>query len=304
MKTLMLVLTLLISCTPEEINWEDKPTSDIQILDKYKEIIFSLQVTLDSLSNKLSDMADADNRLLILMGQLNTITKVFQTEIYGEDCINGIEMGCPKIGSALDRLTKTETDVSTAQDDIRSFETLITNFEDRLNNFDGSGTSIESIVTGNQADILSVQNRFNNFDGTGNTIESEVSTIKSRLDVIEAAITGNKKWYLFCGDISFGGQDLHEPFFMNNNETQLWAYGSSATHNGVSKVADAGLTGHLTFSTSAATKNCNVRVYDNTTYLKVCWSNKDRLATDIIIDIECDLDGGFVSPTTDCTCKP
>lgn len=229
------------------------------------------------------------------VGQMQQVAKIFQNELYGTDCINTTDPGCPVLTSVTGRLSTAETtiashtasittinaNVSTLQTAVAQLQTDVSAIKNRLNNFNGSGNSVETVITG---------------------IQSSITTLSARVTVLETTVNSGSiyKTFLICGNISASGPAF-EPILLTGDNTKAVAYLVSGTSNGMGVVSQAGVTGSLYLSTFANTATCKFRIYDRTTTIKVCWKNDNRSATSAQIDTACN-SPTFASPTAQCTC--
>lgn len=312
-KNYVLILILIVACGTERRNYRTNRDSEVQQL---KQMVLELQGTVAQIdaftANDFSDCrsglpafeqkicqiaqtATAEQQV-IFTGQLQEITKIFQTELFGDDCIDAVEVGCPVAGSVLERIETVETnmidptivadiqaDIAQLQLDVSQLQGDLATLENRLNNFNGTGNSIEVVISG---------------------IESDISALESRVSDLEAAINDGDIYQtiMLCEDNAASGP-VFEPVLMTGNLLEIYAYMRASNNKvGMGVLAEAGASGDQYLTTSGNTKKCKFKIYDLTTELKICWVNNDRKATTGEIDTECDSAGGFVSPTANCTC--
>lgn len=311
MKILLTLLTFLaVSCGQQEAVDTRRTTPVPQEPDEItilRNMVLNLQGTVTQINNFVaSDFSSCDSGSLpafetklcqvaqtataeqqvTLFGQLQELQSIMQESIYGGDCINDTDAGCPMAGSILDDLAN--IDVATIESDIAQLQTDVTNLQasvnainTRLDDFDGSGNSIETVI---------------------NTIESELISLDSRLDDIENVVNGADyyQWIFIGNDIA--GLAAKEPILRTGDKLNIVAYVQSATKNGMGLIAEAGVSGDQTFQTDVKPK-VRFRIYDLTTELKVCWDNTDRNSSAANIDTICDSANNFTTPTADCTCE-
>ena len=264
-----------------------KPNQEVEYL---KSRIFSLEGTVAMITNfvagdftdcttnlppfetKLCQVAQTANaeQIIKIAGQLTDTTTTLQTSLYGAGCSSETDVGCPAPGSVLaDLATLDPNDIIQLQADVTAIE----------------------------GDINDLNTRFDDFDGSGQSIETVISNLDTRIDDIESLIGGGDyyTWIFLCDDIS--GLNKHEPLLMTGDRQIIRAY-SGAGNNGMAQISVGD--GSEYFQTSINPK-CKIKVYDVTTELKVCWNNTNKDASEASIDTECD--NGGASPTASCTCK-
>jgi outer membrane murein-binding lipoprotein Lpp len=284
----------------------DRRTPPNPEMDKLRTIVMELQGTVaqidaftendfsDCSSNlpefekkicQIAQTATAEQRLEYA-AQLADMAKIFQTELYGEDCIDTVEVGCPATGSITDIIDDNDTSVSQLQSDVLTLQSDIASLEARLDNFNGSGNSVEIVISG---------------------IESDVTTIDARVTALENTINNNTvfKAIALCRDIAASGP-MYETVLMNGDRLSVTAYIKTGTKSGLGVVKDYNDgEGDLYLTTSLNSKNCKFKIYETTANsdLNICWNNANRNASEASIDTECDSTNDFTSPTADCTCK-
>ena len=224
---------------------------------------------------EIAQTATAEQRVQFA-GQLQTMVKTFQDELYGDDCINTVDVGCPVADSITDRLATLTSDFVDLANDVAAMSTDLWNMQSRLDDFNGSGNSIEIVIGGLEADIAA----------------------------LEAAVTEGDIYqtHFVCHDNANVGP-IYEPVLFTGDQQKLYAYINTTTKNGMGVVAEAGVSGDQFLTTEAATRDCNFKVYDLIVSLKLCWRNDDRNASSGDVDTECDSAGGFANPTSNCTCE-
>lgn len=302
------LLLSLTSCGQQErVDKRSNPNTN-QELEKLKNDVLKLQGTIAQINSFVaSNFTNCDNSLppfetkicqiaqtataeqqIVFVGQLQQISKIFQTELYGLDCINTTDPGCPVVGSITEqvagfdaRIDDIENDLADVQLDVAQLTVDLATLTTRLNNFNGSGSSIEVVVTG---------------------IESDITSLESRVDDLEQTINNGDiyRTFLICKNIANVGP-AYEPVLITGSDQVVVAYIVSGTSNGMGVVSSAGVTGNYFSSTTASTRACNFKIYDRTTTVKLCWKNTDRQATSAAIDTACNAPS-FVAPLVTCTC--
>ena len=299
-----LITILLLGCGHEKVNNRSHVDTE---LEKLKKQIIELQGTVAQINSfvasdfsncsaslpafeskicQIAQTATAEQQV-IFTGQLQKVVKIFQNEIYGEDCIDDTSPGCPVAGSILADIADIdvsglEADIAQLQADVLQLQADLAGISSRLDDFNGSGTSIEAVIAGIDSDLLDLENR---------------------IETLEEAINQGDIYhtYLLCEDIADSGP-AYEPILVTGDNTLIVAYMEGSSKNGMGVVAEAGITGTQYLETDSNTKKCNFAVYDLTSSLKVCWNNANRNANNSSIDNVCDSANNFTSPTGDCTC--
>lgn len=228
---------------------------------------------------RIAQTANAE-QLVQFSGQLNRVVGFMQESLYGPDCTNTIDQGCPVANSIVEKIDNLDLSViAQLQTDVNSLQTSINGLTSRLDDFDGSGESLETVI---------------------NNIELDIAALESRIDDIENTIAGSDyyTWVFLCND----AVTINEPVLLRGDKQELIGYVDGGSGNGMGMMAKAGVSGHQYLTTSIKPK-CSFKVYDLNTSLKICWNNSDRSASALSIDTECDLGGSFASPTVNCTCK-
>lgn len=306
LKVFLISLTL-ISCGTEKSNTRTKKEDNSE-LEQLKQQVLNIAGTISQINSFVaSDFSNCDNSLppfekkicniaktataeqmVLFTGQLQEVSKIFQNELYGPDCISTADLGCPVAGSVTARIDEVEQNVSDAlsdiailQADLAALNGTLSSINGRLNNFNGSGSSIETIVTAIQADLL---------------------TLDSRLDTLENNVNNGDiyRTHLVCGDVVASGPAF-EPALITGDNLRIMMYTVSGTSNGMGVIAEAGISGTQFLSTRANTRACNFKAYDRTTSVKLCWKNTDRSANSAAIDTACNAPT-FAAPLSTCTC--
>ena len=130
-----------------------------------------------------------------------------QNSLYGADCINDTDAGCPAPGSIAEQIaTFDPNDITNLQNDVVALQNFQATIEGRLNNFDGSGQSIETVISG----------------------------LDARIDDLEQTINGQDyyQWIFLCNDVT----NFHEPVLRTGDKTTVRFYnhkknGSKKMHN-------------------------------------------------------------------------
>lgn len=254
---------------------------------------------LPSFEKKICQIAQTANaeQLVTITSQLQSFTKVMQTSIYGADCSDEVQVGCPAPGSMMNRLSTLESDLASVNADISSLSADIVSLQadigtlqsgvaglnSRLNNFNGTGSSIETVISG---------------------IDAQIASLDSRLDDVEDVINSEMvyKSVQVCKNIASSGP-VYEIYLLTGDNKKVIGYMEpSRSRHGLGAISEAGVTGHYSGVTSLNTRACNYRIYDKTTHVKLCWNNTNRSASSSSIDTVCNLSGNFANPTSACTC--
>lgn len=306
-KALLLALVMASGCSSQSER-EDHRTRQNPELEKIKEQVLALQGTLAQLTAftasdfsscavslppfqtlmcKIAQTATAEQQVMFV-GQMQEVAKILQTELFGFDCMNTTDPGCPVAGSVTARITANEaldttqsSNITSLQASVTSLTASIATLTARLNNFNGSGSSVETIVTG---------------------IQTDIATLDGRLDTIEQIVNDGDiyKTFLICRDIAASGP-AYEPILITGDNTLAVAYMVNGNANGMGEVAKAGVTGTQYLTTRANSASCKFKVYDRTTTIKLCWKNNDRNASSAQIDTACN-SPTFAAPLATCTC--
>ena len=303
----LLILLMIVSCGgPEKQDRRTVPKQDPEIA-VLKDMIIKLQGTVAQINSFVAkDFSSCDSGSLppfetklcqiaqtataeqqvVLFGQLQNLQSIMQESIYGADCINDTDAGCPAAGSILDDLATIDvsgiqSDISQLQTDVVSLQSTVNAINTRLDDFDGSGQSIETVIS---------------------NIESDIASLDTRVSDIENTVNGADyyQWIFIGNDIS--GLVAKEPLLRTGDKLNVIAYINSSTNNGMGVIAVAGVTGDQYLETSVKPK-VQFKIYDLTTELKICWDNTDQQATETTINTECDSVNSFASPTANCTCE-
>lgn len=315
MKRFILAISMIMAaCGSENHNHYHKEKNDD--VEKLKSQVLALIGTIDQIENftasdfstcsgslppfetkicQIAQTATAEQSVLFA-SQLQEFVKVMQTSLYGADCRETVEAGCPASGSVLHTLDAIETavndavadvadmqaDITALQADVAALQASVASLNSRLNDFNGSGDSIETVVSG---------------------IETTIAAMESRIDAIEDTLDSASlyKTVLVCGDIVESGP-IYEAFLITGDDTKVIGYiQDSNKHRGLGVVAAAGA-GDVFMSAQLNTRPCNFKIYDLTTTVKLCWNNSNRNSSRVNIDTACDSANNFASPKANCTC--
>lgn len=214
-----------------------------------------------------------------LKTQLAIMAKEFQNALFGTDCVNSTEAGCPIDGSVSDKITdiqadlvaKTtsisnlEADMLTVQGTLSSLTTRVSTLESRLDNFKGSGKTAEVLV---------------------GEIQSDVSALKVDVAAIKGDLASNQAvdQYTICGDNAASGP-IYEVMLLSGDRVNAFAYMKVGTADGLGLLFKAGDT-NLFKTTYLNSKSCNYKMYNNVgnTKVQACWVSTNRSANQATID--------------------
>ena len=192
----LLILLLVSSCYVEKRKPTGKNPKDHQVAE-FVDKFLSLEGTIAMVNNFIAgDFSDCETSLppfetkicrisqtasseqmVRITGQLNYVVKEMQDSLYGVDCINDTDAGCPASGSIAEQIaTFDPNDIVNIQNDIAALQNFQATIEGRLNNFDGSGQSIETVISG----------------------------LDARIDDLEQVINGQDyyQWIFLCNDVT------------------------------------------------------------------------------------------------------
>jgi hypothetical protein len=235
----------------------------------------------DALESKICKIAQTigDSKSMEIKVPLQDLAKGFQVELFGPDCTNATDPGCPVAGSTVAKLKTAEDSINnhnislasinnqiiSANTSISVLITRLTTLENRLNNFNGSGRSIETLISGLQSDVAILQ--------------SDVSGLKK---IIESSRTLQE--FDMCGDNPDSGP-IYEMVLIAGDRTKVYGSTKVGSKTGPALIFAAGDT-DKGFTTSLNSKTCNFKIYNNLTKTKVqaCWVVSNRLATTAQID--------------------
>ena len=316
MKIVILLLTLFsvtcVSCgKPEKVNKRTNRHSPQQEeLERLKKEVLALQGTIAQIDAFVAnDFADCSNGLppfetkicqisqtataqerILYTQQLGEVAKVFQDEIYGEDCINAVDAGCPVANSMTSDIDNIQADILSNNSDITQVIADI--------------ATLNSGVSTLQSEIAAIDTRLTSAESAITALENAQTSILSRLDDLEEVVANGDifKTYQICSDIVDSGP-IYEAVLMSGDKSFITAFITTGTRNGLGilRAANDG-NGDTHHTTRVNTKRCKFNIYDDTTELKICWNNDDRNATQVEINTECDSANSFANPTSNCTC--
>lgn len=221
----------------------------------------------------------SDASSLEIKSSLATAAKGFQETLYGADCLNAVDAGCPVAGSILSDLAAAKANIATNSADISSIKTSI--------------TALQTSVTGLTTRMTAIENRFNAFNGTSQSIETIVTGIKSDISALQSDVaelkgviapsrTVNK--FLLCGDNADSGP-IFEIILISGDKTEAYGTVKTGTWYGTALFFKAGDTNLFT-STHLNSKACNFKMYNDATNTKIqaCWVKTNRSANAAQID--------------------
>jgi uncharacterized coiled-coil protein SlyX len=322
---LALVILFAISCGSSKVTFREKRNTYQEDLDRLKNEVYGMVGTINQINSFVAnDFADCDNglppfetkmcqiaqtavaeQLVIFTSQLRDFTKIMQTTLYGEDCREIVESGCPAPGSIIYSLTELEDRVTTLESQVEVLTSDVATLETEI-------VSLQATVTTMQGDITSLTNRLNNFNGSGqsievviNNMETLLSSLDSRLDDIEDQLAGGDVYKIvtICSNIVNSGP-IYEALLVTGDNKKVVAYleaGNSA-QRGLAMIAEAGVSGHQYLQTTLNTATCKFKIYDLGSQARVCWDKTNRNASQANIDSKCDASNGLANPSADCTC--
>src|SRR5574337_1265355 len=189
------IMSIIMSCGPKKKDNQDEQNEQIkQLQTQIANLIGTISQiddftasdystcngSLPSFEKKICQIPQTANaeQLATITSQLQEFSKIMQTSIYGTDCAAETQVGCPAVGSMMERLTTLEADFDSAQSDISDLAADIVSLQadigvlqsgvaglnSRLNNFNGTGSSIETVITGINAQITSLDSRLDNVE--------------------------------------------------------------------------------------------------------------------------------------------
>lgn len=287
----------LVAAEPSETGFDSK-------YEELKNIVSNLQITLalfeafttnefyncsntlDSFQQKICKIAQSSNaeQRVLFGSQLSEVVKVFQVELYGDDCFNDIEIGCPGVGSISERMAVVEAyggDILDAETDIINLQNQFISMSVRFDQFNGTSSSIELIIDG---------------------MSSQLSDLETRVSEIETLVS-DQQWLKtaeICGNIASSGP-VYEAIIYDAALTKIISYQENGNSSGLGVVAEIG-DGDSYLTTNLNTKNCKHKIYDTLISLKICWNLSNRKASESSIDLVCDAVNSFSNPTSDCYC--
>ena len=314
MKITILILLSLISCatderidrrttkakqSPEQIKLEQLEDKFLKLLGTITQInnfttndFADCTTSLSTFETKICDIAQAATieQQIEFSSQLGEMSKLYQNTLYGEDCVNDVDIGCPVVGSISERLTTAEgdiaiIDITAIESDITQLQSDVSALNTRLDNFDGSGQSIETVIT---------------------TINNDIVLIEARLDAIEGILNSDRIPILInlCYNIANSGP-VYEASFLSGNRTRFNAWVSVGGDSGLGIIKEYNDgQGNVYTKTELNTRRCKFKIYEILSFsdLKICWNNSNRNSNESSIDSECDYVNNFLTPSTNCTC--
>lgn len=247
---------------------------------------FNCSDTLDVFQKKICKIAQSSNaeQSVLFGSQLSEIVKMFQIELYGDDCINEIESDCPKVGSISERVTSLENrndPIPDLQDDIISLQNQYITFSSRLDQFNGTSESIEAIISDMDAQIIDLESRI-----------SEIETV-----------INDHKWFKtgqLCGSNETSGP-IYESVIYDAAFTHIISFKKIGRSSGLTILSEIG-DGDKYLSTGLNTKKCNFKIYDRNTDLHLCWDTEIRKSSEDNLDIICDAFNNFENKMSNCDC--
>lgn len=198
---------------------------------------------------KIAQSSTAEQRLL-MEGRLAEVIKIFQVELYGEDCLGEDSASCPAPGS-----------LASKGDD----------FDSRLD-------ELSSEMAALQARVINTES----FQGILDSLGDQISALESRVASIEQEVSQGDWLRLgfLCGDNPESGPVYEAVLYDGGRQTLVGNKGHLET---MAQVGDGDSYRH----THKNSKSCKYKVYDKGTNLQVCWVNDDRGAKEHEIDAAC-----------------
>jgi hypothetical protein len=283
--------------THRTIYTEDQTTKQ-QIKD-LKEKVDQLSLLTDSftsgITNPFEDCATVTNAMerkiceiaqtfnasnqLEMTTQLGLAAKEFQKALFGEDCVNNTDPGCPVSGSVTSRLSAAETALANNSASISAIQSTLTTVSN----------NVDSLLTR----VTALESRLNNFNGSGQTAEVFVAAIRSDVTALQTTVASIQgllssdrilKTYSLCGDNISSGP-IYELIAITGDKTKAYGYVKTGTAEGMGMFFKAGDANKFA-STHINSKTCNFKMYNDTTNTKIqaCWISTNRSATAAQID--------------------
>ena len=235
----------------------------------------------NAMERKICEIAQTFNasNQLEMKTQLGLAAKEFQKALFGEDCVNGTDPGCPVSGSVTSRLSAAETALTNNTASISAIQSTL--------------TTVQSNVSALTTRVTAIEGRLNNFNGSGQTAEVFVAAIKTDVTALQATVTSIQglltsdrilKTYALCGDNTDSGP-VYELVAITGDKTKAYGYVKTGTAQGMGMFFKAGDTNKFA-STSINSKTCNFKMYNDPTNTKIqaCWIKTNRSATAAQID--------------------
>jgi outer membrane murein-binding lipoprotein Lpp len=238
-------------------------------------------VVTNAVEKKICQIAQTFNtqQQLEIKSQLGTMAKELQKALFGEDCINTTDVGCPVVNSIAAKLTQLELGVAANKTDIASIKTRV--------------STLETNISGLTDRIAALESRFSNFNGSGQTVEafvgvikSDVTTLQTQVASIQSVLSSGRilNAYSLCGDNPDSGP-IYEMIAITGDKATAYGYVRTSSREGLGSFFKAGNTNTF-YTTSINSKNCNFKMYNDPTSTKVqaCWISSNRRATSAQID--------------------
>jgi CII-binding regulator of phage lambda lysogenization HflD len=300
MYRLLFFIVLLVSCGADRetkntrgeyqlanrLQQLQQQVDDLSLLaSSFTEGINSTFSDCDTVSNvlekKMCQIAQTFNvqQQLEIKSQLGTMAKEFQKALFGEDCINTTDAGCPIVGSIADKISGLETTIASHTTSIASIQSTLSSLETSVSMLNGRVTVLE--------------NRFSNFNGSGQTIEvfvsaikTDVTTLQTQVAAMQAILANNRllSMYSICGDNPDSGP-IYEAIAITGDKTTAYGYVRKGNKEGMGSFFKAG-DANAYLTTSINSKTCKFKMYNDPTATKIqaCWLNNNRSATAAQID--------------------
>jgi len=239
------------------------------------------ETVVDAMEKKICQIAQTFNatQQLETKTQLGIMAKQFQNALYGDDCNNTSDAGCPVVGSIYEKLTtlKTTIDAHTAS----------------ITTINATLATINTAVSTLQGKVTALEGRLNNFNGSGQTaetfvaaIKSDVTSLQSQIASIQNTITSDRilQTYMLCANITSSGP-IYEAILITGDKSKAYGYVKTGTAEGLGMFFKAG-DANKSYVTSINTRSCRYKMYNDPTNTKVqaCWLSTNRSATEAQID--------------------
>jgi len=250
---------------------------------------------------QIAQAASAEEQVLFI-DQVGELNKVFQNELFGEDCIDNVEVGCPVAGSVLSEITILDQRITTIEGNNNNAS--ISDLQDQIDALTLIVTSIQADIAALDTRLTAAENGIISINTLITDIQTAITDLETRVTDIESSLSAHSDMYHIikvCGDIAASGP-IYEAILANNTHTTFVGYTATPSSKGLHVLAEAGITGDLYLRTTVNTRLCKFKVYDLTTELKMCWNNQNRRASENSIDTECDAANDIANPTANCTC--
>jgi len=147
----------VIKTEAEQIEWLKSQISyligTVGTLDEFIKTDFATcsdnLATFEKKICQIAQAASAEEQVLFI-DQVGELNKVFQNELFGEDCIDNVEVGCPVAGSVLSEITILDQRITTIEGNNNNAS--ISDLQDQID-------ALTLIVTSIQADIAALDTR-------------------------------------------------------------------------------------------------------------------------------------------------